>query len=895
VTLRRAILPLLLTAAMFAATSLVVPVLGLAAGNPVVAENQLPGSNGWRLGSLVADDTVGQIKGYASATSVNQNATINLLVSVNPAQTYSIDIYRMGWYGGLGGRLRLHQAGVAGSKQQACTPDATTGLIACNWTPSYSLTVPGDWTSGVYLTMLTNSLGYESYIPFVVKDGRTAAFLYQQSVATDQAYNNYPDDRVTGKSLYTFNSYGANTVAGDPRAVKVSFDRPYSGNGARMFLSWEVQLVRWLEQSGYDVTYTTDIDTHANGAALLNSKAFLVGGHDEYWSMQMFDAIQAARDAGVNLGFFGADVAGWQVRFEPSSDGTPNRVEVCYKDAAVDPVQGPTTTVQWRSALLNRPGQTLTGLTVTGEVDFNSNADYVVTNSSHWVYSGSGLTDGAAVHGLVGYEMDRYDPSFPAPVSSNRTLLSWSPFTDTSGRSSYSNSSIYQAPSGAWVFASGTMSWSWALDNLDSIHADPRIQVATSNVLNAFLFGAPIVHDLKLTAPAAATSGSAFAVTVVAENVKGNPVTQYNGTIHFSSSDTSSTGVKLPPDSTLTNGQGSFTVTFSQVGSVTLTVSDAANSLSTTVSVTVQAAPAILTLAPVGSPTATAGAPFSFTVTAQDQLGNTVTSYAGVVHFTSSDTAAGVALPPDSSLTNGQGTFTATLVRAGSQTLTASDNVSSRPGSMTETVTAAPASHLGLVTTSKSAATAGTSFAFAVTALDPFGNTDTSYAGTVHFTSSDTSSGVALPPDSPLTGGSGTFSATLDRAGAQTITGSDKASASIAGTATVQVIAAGAVTVTLVAPKSVVANQPFNVGVTLDDQFGNVATGYRGTLHFTTSDLVAQQLGKMPADYTFTGADGGSHSFSVTLMTPASQTITVTDTANAQLNATSPPMTVSLV
>src|SRR4029077_2846481 len=145
------------------------------------------------------------------------------------------------------------------------------------------------------------------------------------------------------------------------------------------------------------------------------------------------------------------------------------------------------------------------------------------------------------------------------------------------------------------------------------------------------------------------------------------------------------------------------------VGSVTLTVSDAANSLSTTVSVTVQAAPAMLTLAPVGSPPATAGAPFSFTVTAQDQLGNTITSYTGVVHFPSSDTAAGVALPPDSSLTNGQGTFTATLVRAGSQTVTVSDNAGSRPGSMTETVTAAPASHLALVTTSNSAATAGTS------------------------------------------------------------------------------------------------------------------------------------------------------------------------------------------
>ncbi|TMC72768.1 MAG: Ig domain-containing protein group 1 domain-containing protein, partial [Chloroflexi bacterium] len=486
-TIRGRITRVLLVAAVLAAANPVVPVRVLAADNPVVAENKMAGSNGWRLGSLVADDTAGQIKGYASATSVSQNAPITLYVSVNPAQTYSIDVYRVGWYGGMGGRLRLHVGGLAGVKQQACLPDAGTGLIACGWTPSYSITIPGDWTSGVYLAMLTNALGYENYIPFVVKDGRPAAFLYQQSVATDEAYNNYPDDRVTGKSLYAFNSYGANTVAGDARAVKVSFDRPYRTSGAPMFLTWEVQLVRWLEQSGYDVTYSTDVDTHANGGALLNRKGLLVGGHGEYWSLQMYNAVEAARDAGVNVAFFGADVLGWQVRFEASAQGAPNRVVVCYKDAAIDPVSGPTTTVQWRNQLLNRPGQALTGLTIAGQVDFSSNADYVVTNSSHWVYSGTGFKDGDTVHGIVGYEMDRFDSNFPAPVSTNRTLLSWSPFTDSGGAANHSNSSIYQAPSGAWVFATGTMSWSWALDNYDAALADSRIQRMTSNVLNAFL------------------------------------------------------------------------------------------------------------------------------------------------------------------------------------------------------------------------------------------------------------------------------------------------------------------------------------------------------------------------------------------------------------------------
>ena len=888
-TFRRRLASGLLTTSVVAAICVGVPAGVAAAANPVVAENQQAGTSAWKLGSLVADDVTQQIKGYASATSVSQNASITFFVSVNPVQTFNLDIYRIGWYGGLGGRLRLHQPGLAGTMQPACPTDPTTGMIACHWAPSYSLTVPADWTSGIYLVMLTNSLGFESYIPFVVKDGRPAAFLYQRSVNTDQAYNNYPDDHATGKSLYAFNSFGANTVSGTTRAVKVSFDRPYADNGARMFLSWEIQLVRWLEQSGYDVTYSTDIDTHANSQALLSSKGFLVGGHSEYWSLPMYDAATAARDAGVNLAFFGADVLGWQVRFEPSATGVPNRVEVCYKDPTLDPVQGPTLTVAWRWGYLNRPGQTLTGLMVTGEVDFTANADYVVTNSSHWVYAGTGFKDGDAVHGIVGYEMDRYDTNYPAPNSTNRTLLSSSPFTDTNGVARVSNSSIYQAPSGAWVFASGTFSWSWALDNLSSL-ADARIQRTTANLLSAFVFGAPIVNDLKVTAPASVTQGQPFTVSVVAENVKGNPVAGYSGTVHFTTSDTSGHAT-LPADSTLTNGQGSFRVMLGQVGSQTLTVSDAANSFTTTVPVTVNAAPAMLVLAPVGTATSTAGTPISFTVTAEDPFGSAITTYPGVVHFASSDTSTGVVLPPDSTLVSGQGTFSATLIRAGAQTINASDNVGSGASPMTVNVVAAPATHLAITATSGSTTTAGNPIALAVSALDQYGNTDQSYAGTVHFTSTDTSSGVVLPADTHLMYGQGTFSATLDRAGSQAIYATDNASAFISGAVTIQVIAAAASKVSMVAPSSAIVGQPFNVGVTLSDRFGNVATGYAGTMHFTSTDPLAQ----LPADYTFTSADAGSHTFSVTFMTPLSPTITVTDTMNAQLSATSPPITVGLL
>ena len=192
------------------------------AANPIIAENQQPGSSGWLAHGPFSNDATGQIKGYWSATSVKQNENITLFVSVNPVQTYTVDIYRMGWYQGWGARLRLHLGPLDGATQAACVPDPTSGLIACGWTPSYTLTVPADWVSGVYLGLLTNAAGFQNYTVFVVRDDRPAAFLYQQNIATDQAYNNYPNDGLTGKSLYTYNSYGSNTAAGDARAVKVS-------------------------------------------------------------------------------------------------------------------------------------------------------------------------------------------------------------------------------------------------------------------------------------------------------------------------------------------------------------------------------------------------------------------------------------------------------------------------------------------------------------------------------------------------------------------------------------------------------------------------------------------------------------------------------------------------
>ena len=215
------------------------------------------------------------------------------------------------------------------------------------------------------------------------------------------------------------------------------------------------------------------------------------------------------------------------------------------------------------------------------------------------------------------------------------------------------------------------------------------------------------------------------------------------------------------------------------------------------------------------------------------------------------------------------------------QTITATDNATaSITGVLTVTVRAASATKFA-ASASTTTPTAGAAFSVTLKAQDQYGNTDTAYAGRAHFTSSDTSSGVVLPADSSLTNGQGTFSVTLTKAGAQTVTATDTATASITGSVSVTVKPGAAASLTLGAPATATANQFFYVTVTAKDRYGNVATGYRGTVQFTSSDLLAT----LPANYTFTAGDAGAHNFSVTLVTPPSESVTVTDTANASLTA----------
>ncbi len=296
----------------------------------------------------------------------------------------------------------------------------------------------------------------------------------------------------------------------------------------------------------------------------------------------------------------------------------------------------------------------------------------------------------------------------------------------------------------------------------------------------------------------------------------------------------------MPANYTFTSGdagQHTFSATLKTAGSQSLKATD-----TTTGSITgsqtgiVVSAAATSSFAVTGFPSpTTAGVAGNFTVTAKDPYNN-ATSYTGKVHLTSSDPQA--VLPADYTFNireAGRHTFSnTTLKTAGSQSLTATDTVtSSITGSQTGiTVNPAAASHFAV--SAPASTTAGSAFSFTVTIQDPFNNTATGYTGTVHFMSSDGQ--AVLPADSTLSNGTGSFSATLKTEGNQTITATDTASSSITGMSnSIRVNAAAATHFAVSAPASATAGTAFSFTVTAQDAFNNTATGYTGAVHFSSA------------------------------------------------------------
>lgn len=466
--------------------------------NPTVAENCRPGTPGWRLSR-----SDGRIEGFFTATSVNRGESLTLKVRTADPE-YHVEVYRTGYYDDVGARLVHRTAPRRGGAQTEPRRDARTGLVsAANWSVSERFDTT-DWPSGVYLAKLVSSAGSDDHAIVVVReDERASDALYLVSDTTYQAYNYWG-----GFSLYA----GEN----EPRAVQVSFDRPYSNsahNQADWYLRAEHALVRWLEAEGYDVTYAGAFDVHRHGLGRLGRRSAVIsGGHNEYWSQRMRDAHEGAVAKGTHLCVMGANTAYWRVRFAPDPwTDEPDRTMVCYKDGEVSlttlgegPVRDPDTpTGLWRDPHgANQPENALLGVMYVGQ-DLTGYSPFTVPpRSAHdplWRDAGLDASTTTAIgRELVGWEWDaivdngRTPPGIrtvaATPVNGQLMGADGSPGEGDA----VAHSTIYRAGSGAWVFAAGTLQLAWGLDREGRRVYDPgnpqgepdrRIQQLMTNVL----------------------------------------------------------------------------------------------------------------------------------------------------------------------------------------------------------------------------------------------------------------------------------------------------------------------------------------------------------------------------------------------------------------------------
>ncbi|WP_439882594.1 DUF4082 domain-containing protein [Pontibacter sp. MBLB2868] len=508
-----------------------ITVSALSGQNDIVAENSLPGNpeSEWQITG--AGDL--SIQGFATDISYNKGETARFKIKTS-ASAYTVKIYRLGYYQGNGARYQGNATVTANlpQTQPNCLTNSSTGLIDCgNWAESASWAIPSNAVSGVYIAKLTRSGGGSSHIVFIVRDDAgTSDLLFQTSDATWQAYNVYGDNN-NGKSLYT---------GSGGKAEKVSYNRPFvtrnGGGGGGAEEDWlfnaEYPMIRWLEANGFDVSYTTGVDSDRRGNLITKHKVFMSVGHDEYWSGTQRAYVTAARNSGTNLAFFSGNEVYWKTRWENSIDGsgTSHRTLVCYKEGSegentcngkCDPTSE--WTGLWRSGceftsqdpLACKPENELTGQISWAENTAPLEVPSTLKNLRFWRNTsvaslGNGQT-ASLTNGIIGYEWNPEQEQYRSSYPYGRIILSR---TNVGGN--IHNFSLYRHKSGAFVFGAGTVQYSWGLDsNHDRGNAAPStaLQQATINLL-ADMGAQPRSLQAGLVAASATTDTQAPGIVI---------------------------------------------------------------------------------------------------------------------------------------------------------------------------------------------------------------------------------------------------------------------------------------------------------------------------------------------------------------------------------------------
>ena len=438
------------------------------AAKAIVRENALPGTSAWQIGN---PETNGEIAAYTDHDGYAAGATVGISVSANPPGQFTWEVFRMGGYHGMGGRLYGQGGPVSAPHQPDVTFDQTTGLVVAGWPSTFSISTRSDdgkaWLTGVYLVLLTKDDGRQTAAIFTLRDdSRDAEVGVHIPTATYQAYNDYG-----GESLYV-STHG---LSGG-KARKVSLDRPFArqyGNGTGTFLYQEHEAVIWLEDHGYDVEYLSSADIGGANGRIGNHRLVMLIGHEEYATMAEFDRLEAALAHGTSIAFLTGNTLYWQIRYENN-----DRVIVCYKDqVSEDPVglNNPLLSTRFRNPPVNRPENQLVGVMSDGAY-IDMPADWVVTNANHWVYANTGLVNGSHLPGLIFTEWDGLVNNGLTPqgitVLASSEILNTIPLTPGSRH----ESTIYERGN-TFVFAAGSIFFSL------HVRTQPAVGQMVSNLL----------------------------------------------------------------------------------------------------------------------------------------------------------------------------------------------------------------------------------------------------------------------------------------------------------------------------------------------------------------------------------------------------------------------------
>ena len=544
--------------------------------NVIESENCKSGNPASEWGINGAGDLT--IQGFATDISVNIGETVHFKVDTN-AGNYRLDIYRIGYYNGMGARMvaTVNPSASLPQTQPACITDIETKLTDCgNWAESASWTVPADAVSGVYIAKLVRTdTGGASHIIFIVRDDAgNSDILFKTSDTTWQAYNTY------GLGYIEYPDYGYPSQ----KATKASYNRPFltravnNGMGSyNWFFQAEYPMVRWLEANGYNVSYFTSVDADRLGAEILEHRALLSVGHDEYWSGQERTNVEAARTAGINLAFFSGNEIYRKIRWENSIDGSnvAYRTMVCYNESnapiPIDPEDPPVWTGTWRNPTFSppadggRPENALSGTLFTvsdGPNELGISMEVPQANGKMRFWRNTSVASLAAgqkaVLGdrVVGYEFDEdidngFRPAGLIGLSSTTTPTNAMLLGDNiniaadiylPGTATHVVT-LYRAPSRALVFSAGTVQWSWGLDsehdNGPSV-IDTDMRQATVNLL-ADMNVQPVSLQSGLVAATASTDLTA-PVSVITSPISGSTL-PVGSTVTIAGTATDSGGV----------------------------------------------------------------------------------------------------------------------------------------------------------------------------------------------------------------------------------------------------------------------------------------------------------------------------------------------------------------